>query len=164
MPANEQCQAGAGDTAPPTQPDPTGAGCYKNEDGNWWALYYTGIPTLSNTQSDMAQRAQILRTHAYRMRGFATPPPHDIPPAPAITSINDGRVYWQGSAGAADYSVQHASTKHGPWTTVCNHCVTDMSNGWPQTTRGGWYRVIPYNLDGVTGPASRPYRTAGWRA
>ena len=157
IPANDECQADDSDTAPPTQPDPTGKGCYTNEDGNWWALYYTGIPTLSNTQSDMAQRAQILRTHAYRMRGFTTLPPHDIPPAPAITSITDGRVYWQGSAGAAVYSIEHASTPGGPWTTVCDRCVTDLSNGWPQTTRSGWYRVIPYNLGGVPGPASAPY-------
>lgn len=158
LPADEECQANEFDTAPPTQPDPTGQGCYTNEDGNWWALYYTGIPTLSNTQSDMAQRAQILRTHAYQMSGFTTAPPHAIPPRPTITSIDDGRVYWQGSAGAAVYSIEHAGTEAGPWTIVCDHCVTDLSNGWPTTGQGGWYRVIPYNLDGVAGPASHPYR------
>lgn len=141
IPANNECQPS----------------CYTNEDGNWWALYYTGIPTLSNTQSDMAQRAQIVRTHAYRMRGFATPPAHDVPPPPTITSIAGGRVYWQGSAGAPVYSIEHASAKTGPWAIVCDRCVSDLSNGWPETVHGGYYRAIPYNFDGVPGPASPPY-------
>lgn len=160
VPANDECQATDFDTTPPTESDPTGAGCYVNEDGNWWALYYTGIPTLSNSQSDMAQRAQILRAYAYRMRGYTITPPHDIPPAPIVTSITDGRLYWEGSAGAPDYSIEYASTPHGRWTVVCDKCVTDLSNGWP-VTEAGWYRVIPYNLSDLPGPASAPYHTAG---
>jgi hypothetical protein len=159
IPANDLCQPGAMDNTPPTgPPSPGGAGCATNEDGNWWALYYTGIPTLSNTQSDMAQRAQMLRTHAYRMRGFATPPPHDVPPRPGSASVEGGRVRWQGSAGAAVYSIEHADTRTGPWTLVCDRCVGDLSGGWAQTVHGGWFRVIPYNLDGVPGPASHPAR------
>jgi hypothetical protein len=159
IPANQQCQAGAGDTAPPTQPDPTGAGCYTNEDGNWWAFYYTGIPTLSHTAADMLARGQILRTHAYGMRGMRVPR-HDIPPAPTNAQVSNGRLYWQGSAGAANYSIQYSSNGIWNWKTVCQHCVTDQSNGWPTTSRG-FYRVIPYNLDGRPGPASWP--TFNWR-
>jgi hypothetical protein len=159
VPANEQCQAGAGDTAPPTQPDASGSGCYTNEDGNWWAFYYTGIPSLSHTAADMAARGQLLRTHAYGMRGTAVAP-HSIPPAPKITQIADGRIYWQGSAGAVDYSIQRSTTGFWNWTTVCNRCVTDQSDGWV-TTSPGIYRVIPYNLDGRPGPASRP--VISWR-
>ena len=154
LPANEQCQAGAFDLAPPTQPDPTGAGCYANEDGNWWAFYYTGIPTLSNTAADMAARGQILRAHAYDMRSMPVPP-HSIPPAPTNTQIANGRLYWQGSAGAVNYSIQRSTEDGGNWTTVCDRCVTDQSNGWAVAPNAG-YRVIPYNLDGVAGPASRP--------
>jgi mannan endo-1,4-beta-mannosidase len=157
LPANEECQAGASDSAPPTQPDPTGAGCSTNEDGNWWALYYTGISTLSNTAADMQARAQILRTHAYQMRGIPVPP-QSIPPAPIITRTSGGRIYWEGSAGAVDYSIQRSSTGWGNWKTVCDRCVTDQSNGWA-TTSSGYYRVIPYNLDGRPGPASRPAGT-----
>lgn len=154
VPANEQCQAGAGDTAPPTQPDPSGSGCYTNEDGNWWAFYYTGIPTLSHTASDMRTRGQLLRTHAYGMRG-ARVPSHMIPPAPTNPQVRNGRIYWQGSAGAADYSIQRSTTGIWNWTTVCDRCVTDQSNGWATTSRG-YYRVVPYNLDGRPGPTSWP--------
>lgn len=158
IPANELCQPGTNDSTPPPGPGPAdGSGCYSNEDGNWWALYYTGIPTMSHTQADMAARAQILRTHAYQMRGFHNTPKHDTPPAPTITSTDGGRVYWQGSAGAASYSIQRSTAPQGHWTTVCDHCVTDLSDGWPETTNGGWYRVIPYNLDGKPGPTSAPF-------
>ncbi|MGY4929363.1 hypothetical protein [Streptomyces sp. 900105755] len=158
IPANDNCEVGALDISPPTQPpSPDGVGCQVGEDGNWWALYYTGIPTLSNTQSDMAQRAQMLRTHAYAMRGLAVPP-HDVPPPPTVTSITSGRVYWQGSAGAPVYSIEHASAMTGPWAIVCDRCVSDLSNGWPETVYSGYYRVIPYNIDGAPGPASPPYR------
>jgi mannan endo-1,4-beta-mannosidase len=81
-------------------------------------------------------------------------PPHARPPRPTITSAAT-RLYWQGSAGAATYSIQRAPGANGPWRTVCNRCVTDSSNGYAPT-RSGWYRVIPYNLDGKPGPPSRP--------
>jgi len=132
--------------------------CDTNEDGSWWAFYYTGIATASHTAADMLARGQILRTHAYGMRGIRVPR-HDIPPAPSNPQISNGRLYWQGSAGAVNYSIQR-STGWGHWTTVCSHCATDQSNGWPTTTRG-FYRVIPYNLDGRPGPASTP--ALNWR-
>jgi hypothetical protein len=157
LPANSGCQATDSDSAPPTQPDPTGRGCYTNEDGNWWAFYYTGISTLSNTAADMQARGQILRTHAYQMRGMPVPP-QAIPPAPIITQTGNGRLYWEGSAGAVDYSIQRSSTGWGNWKTVCDRCVTDQSDGWAITS-SGYYRVIPYNLDGRPGTASRPVGT-----
>jgi mannan endo-1,4-beta-mannosidase len=123
------------------------------ETGQWWAMYYTGIRTLVNTAADMAARAQLIRTHNYAMWGRRLPP-HARPPRPTITSPS-GRLYWQGSAGAANYSIQHASRSTGPWQTLCNRCVTDRSNGYP-VKLSGWYRVIPYNLDGKPGPPSRP--------
>jgi mannan endo-1,4-beta-mannosidase len=124
------------------------------ETGQWWALYYTGIRTLVNTAADMAARAQVIRAHNYAMAGRRLPP-HAVPPRPTITSVAGGRVYWQGSAGAKNYSIQRAPSPAGPWQTVCTHCVTDRSNGFA-ATRAGWYRVIPYNLDGRPGPPSRP--------
>jgi mannan endo-1,4-beta-mannosidase len=123
------------------------------ESGQWWALYYTGLRTLVNTAADMAARAQLIRAHNYAMWGRRVPP-HALPSRPTITSATD-RLYWQGSAGAATYSIQRATSTGGPWRTVCNRCVTDASNGFP-LTRSGWYRVIPYNLDGKPGPPSRP--------
>jgi hypothetical protein len=126
------------------------------ETGQWWALYYPGLRTLVSTAADMAARAQAIRRHDYAMRDVRVPP-HAIPPAPAITSAAAGRLYWQGSAGAADYSVERGRTARGPWTTVCRRCVTDRSDGFPAAS-GFWYRVIPYNLDGRAGLHSQALR------
>src|SRR6202012_286470 len=62
------------------------------EDGNWWAMYYTGRATPANTPRDMRARAQVIRAAAYRMDGFAHLPSHEVPPAPVITSAHGGRV------------------------------------------------------------------------
>jgi mannan endo-1,4-beta-mannosidase len=127
------------------------------ETGQWWALYYTGLGTLVHSAKEMAARAQVIRAHNYAMAGKRVPA-HARPPRPSITAVAP-RIYWQGSAGAARYSIQRAATARGPWRTLCNRCVTDAGNGY--RTRGrGWYRVIPYNLDGRPGPASaaRPAR------
>jgi hypothetical protein len=129
--------------------------CDYGEDGNWWALYYTGRDTASNTAADMAARAAELRAHAYAVDGFAAIPSHDLPPAPVITATTNGLVLFEGSAGAAQYSVQ----KNGPggWSTLCDRCTTDADNGWQDPSPSdGCYRVIGYNLDGVPGRPSIP--------
>jgi hypothetical protein len=148
--------------------DPTVAAA--GESGQWWALYYPGIQTMVNTAQDMAARAQILRNHNYSMAGVRVPR-HAIPPAPTITSARFGptvffgrvgvRVYWQGSAGAKDYTVQRAAGAGGPWRTLCRRCATDLDDGFVDLSaaaKTSWYRAIPYNLDGRAGKASRPVR------
>ena len=140
----------------------------EGESGQWWALYYTGIRTIVNTAGDMAARAQIIREHDYAMRGLRVPA-HRIPPAPTITSISaepaggvNGvgvRVYWRGSAGAENYTVQRAARSTGPWLTICRGCVTDSDDGFVDldpVAANGWYRVLAANLDGRLGPASKP--------
>jgi mannan endo-1,4-beta-mannosidase len=126
------------------------------ETGQWWALYYTGITTLVHPARDMAARAQVIRAHNYVTAGRRVPP-HALPPRPAITAVVP-RLYWQGSAGAASYSVERAPAARGPWRTLCNRCVTDSGNGYRPRGGSGWYRVIPYNLDGKPGRASSPRR------
>lgn len=131
------------------------------ESGQWWALYYTGMPTLVMSAADMAARAQLIRVNNYALDGVKLPK-HAIPPAP-VASISAGRIYWRGSAGARVYSIQRAVARRGPWTTVCRRCVTDRSNGWVDPAAGpvnAWYRVVPYNLDGKPGRASAPVRAA----
>ena len=131
------------------------------ESGQWWALYYPGVATLVNSASDMRTRAQLIRTHNYRMRGLAVPP-HMIPPAPRITSATTTRIYWQGSAGAATYSVERAAGRSGPWATVCRGCVDDGSDGFNPLGRAGWYRVIASNLDGrVSRPSPAVHAKVG---
>ncbi len=129
------------------------------ESGQWWALYYPGIRTLVSTAADMSARAQAIRRHNYAMSGIRLPA-HAIPPAPIVTSVERGRVYWQGSAGAKDYSIQRAQRSSGPWQTVCRRCVTDVAGGYAgAAASGAWYRVIPYNLDGKAGRPSKAMRS-----
>jgi hypothetical protein len=137
------------------------------ESGQWWALYYPGIPTLVTTAADMAARAQAVRAHNYAMRGVRVPA-HAVPPASTVTSVLYGpagaKVYWHGSAAAESYSIERAASAGGPWLTVCRRCVTDRSDGYVDhaaAAKDGWYRVIPYNLDGKPGPASRPKKASG---
>jgi hypothetical protein len=142
------------------QPIPADTGCSPScetlEDGNWWALYYTGVTTLSNQAPDMAARAQLLRAHAYAMSGFASAPSHERVPAPIITSTTGGKVLFEGSAGSPSYTIQKQISS-GSWTTGCGHCTTDAAGGWQDPTHNaGCYRVIAYDLDGVPGPASVP--------
>jgi mannan endo-1,4-beta-mannosidase len=126
------------------------------ETGQWWALYYPAIRTLVSTAADMSARAQAIRRHNYAMSGKRVPS-HAITPAPIVTSVRGGRIYWQGSAGAKDYSIERAPSSRGPWKTICRRCVTDSANGFA-AAGGAWYRVIPYNLDGKRGPASKAAR------
>jgi mannan endo-1,4-beta-mannosidase len=132
------------------------------ETGEWWALYYTGVPTLVTSAADMAARAQILRRHDYARRALA-PPAHAIPPAPVITSIAQTpggvRIYWRGAAGAKDYSVERRAAGSAQWLVACRRCATDAGDGYLDTqaaAAGASYRVIPYNLDGKAGTASAP--------
>jgi lysophospholipase L1-like esterase len=138
IPANELCR-------------PTCQGFV--EDGSWWALYYTGRPTASNTAADMAARAQIIRSHTYAIDGFGHLPGHELPPPPVITSTQGGHVLFEGSAGARMYSIQ--KLVRGRWTTPCNHCTTDNDDGWQDpAARAGCYRAIAYNLAGARSAAS----------
>jgi mannan endo-1,4-beta-mannosidase len=102
----------------------------------------------------MRARALAIRRHNYAMRGVAVPR-HAISPAPRLTSVQQRRIYWQGSAGAATYSVQRAVRARGPWAPVCSRCVTDLANGY-LAARTGWYRLLANNLDGRPSRPSRP--------
>jgi len=121
-----------------------------SDTGQWWSFYYGGIETLVNTRDDMRARAEMLRTHAYKMASLAVPP-HDIPPAPVITTKSLGIVRWRGSAGAVNYSVER-QTKDGKWELVCDKCAIDADMGWPdpdpKSLMGGKYRITAYNADG----------------
>jgi hypothetical protein len=133
------------------------------EDGSWWAMYYTGRPTASNTASDMAARSQLIRSHSFAIDGFGYAPSHELPPPPVITSTRGAYVLFEGSAGARDYSIQ--KLVRGSWTTPCSHCTTDNDNGWQDPTgRPGCYRVIAHSLsDRSTAPSAVAGQGCGTR-
>lgn len=129
----------------------------KGESGHWWSLYYGGVKTLVNTKEDMQARAELLRTHAYKMAGLAVPP-HAVPPTPVVTFKGIGLVGWRGSAGAVVYSIQRQTVAAGPWETICDKCATDADTPWVDPKPAGLfttkYRVIAYNADGAASEAS----------
>ena len=98
----------------------------------------------------MRARAEMLRSHAFKMAGLPVPP-HAIPPAPVITTKSLGIVRWRGSAGAVNYSVER-STPEGKWELVCDKCAIDSDMGWPdlspKSLMGAKYRITAYNADG----------------
>ncbi len=67
-------------------------------------------------------------------------------------------IAWRGTTDAATYSVERSATgPDGPWSTVCDRCATDDSTPWTDPTAPAsalWYRVIPYNEQGVEGMVS----------
>lgn len=131
----------------------------KGECGEWWALYYPGIKTLDMSAEDMAERAQQLRAHAYRMNGEVVGK-HAIPPAPVITStVIGGLLAWRGSAGATHYSIERIDPNSNQWQTICDRCATDADDPWVDphpVLFGAQYRVTAFNADGVGSAASEP--------
>lgn len=129
----------------------------RSESGQWWALYYGGIDTVTMTKDDMAARAEVLRTHAFEIAGGAVPP-HAIPAAPLITTLGMGLIAWRGSAGAVKYTIERKDSDSTPWQVICDQCATDADTPWidpkPATgIFGAKYRVTAYNADGK---ASKP--------
>ncbi len=137
--------------------DPTYAA--QGECGQWWALYYPGIQNLVMSASDMAGRAQQLRTHAFAIAGLPTPR-HLVPPAPVITStVLGGLLAWRGSAGATHYSIERLDPGSQQWHTVCDHCATDADDPWADPHPilfGAQYRITAYNADNAPSPTSQP--------
>jgi len=130
-----------------------------SESGEWWALYYPGRTTRVMTAQDMAARAQMLRTHAYAMRGMAAPK-HAVPPKPLINAVVGGWIIsFRGSACAVSYSVEEKLAGSAEWKTICDKCATDFDDPWaaPQRPLRGSFRVIAWNADGVPSAPSDPW-------
>jgi mannan endo-1,4-beta-mannosidase len=131
----------------------------RGESGQWWALYYGGIKTLTMTKDDMAGRAELLRSHAFEMAGLAVPT-HAVPPAPVITIKDLGAIAWSGSAGAVRYTIERQDSASAPWV-VLTDSATDADTPWvdPNPVAGGLsgtYRVTAYNADGIASLPSAP--------
>ncbi len=65
---------------------------------------------------------------------------------------------WRGTTDAATYSVEQSTAgPRGPWSTVCRKCANDDTTPWTCSSAPGtevWYRVIPYNENGIVGTPS----------
>ncbi|GLV54511.1 hypothetical protein KDH_13580 [Dictyobacter sp. S3.2.2.5] len=143
----------AGDTFWSIFPHADNYGYVQHNDG--YTMHYPG------DDSTMRSDAQLLRTHAYKMQGKSVPA-DGVPPAPLITSVSGNQIAWRGSAGGDTYSIERASSSNGPWTVVCNRCVTDNNAPWTDSSQPGsgqiFYRVRAYNLSSVSGAYSQTWQ------
>lgn len=139
--------------------DRTWLGMLVGESGEWWALYYSGLETRINGKRDMADRAQMLRSHFYGMAGVPVPP-HAVPQNPVITVLRANQLQWRGTAGAVAYDIERSPFRTGPWSVVCRACVDDSNNATrlTLTPSSPWYRLVAVNADGVRGEPSAAER------
>ncbi len=125
--------------------------------------------TLHYPGDSAAMRVSVgrLRTHAYIMRGMRVPT-NSPPGSPLIQVVIRGGpqnvLIWRGATLAANYTIERStSSTHGPWTVICNKCITDTNTPWTDiTTPAGavWYRMIAYNVSGAAGTPSNPYQAS----
>ncbi|HEY3994013.1 MAG TPA: hypothetical protein VGM01_14190 [Ktedonobacteraceae bacterium] len=120
-----------------------------------YTLHYPG------DTSNMRARAQLLRTHAYKMAGKQVSA-DGIPGSPLITSVVGKKIAWRGTAFASTYSIERSlAGASGPWTLICKRCVTDNGSPWSDKTQPStvvWYRVQAFNRAGVAGSFSTAYK------
>uniref|UniRef100_A0A0G4I1F5 mannan endo-1,4-beta-mannosidase n=1 Tax=Chromera velia CCMP2878 TaxID=1169474 RepID=A0A0G4I1F5_9ALVE len=66
--------------------------------------------------ADMRRRAELLRNHAFRMRGMSSPPPvPELSDVPVILSVEPaGKITWRGVRGAHAYLVEFAFAPASP--------------------------------------------------
>ncbi len=132
-------------------------GYIPHDDG--YTLHYPG------DTPQMRQAVVELRAQAYAMLGEAYPPPAAAPGTPSITALsataaNALVIAWRGGWGAATYSIEAATAgPNGPWTVVCNQCVTDNSAPYHLTgvpSGRAWYRLRGFSDAGLAGNYSTP--------
>jgi mannan endo-1,4-beta-mannosidase len=128
-------------------------------DGVYKAYHYPGFSTGSTYEETALLR--LLRAKAYEISGLPVPaltapaPPRLLP----IRSV--ANISWQGSAGAAGYDVERATTANGSWTVVGldrdDTAVQYRSLFVDANALAGasyYYRVLAKNTAGVSLPSN----------
>lgn len=146
----------AGDTYWSLFPHLDTYGYEQHNDG--FALHYPGDTDAMKSQ------AQLLRTHAYTIRGLSVPA-DKVPDAPLNTSVQSNQIAWRGVVAGATYSVERSTAgTGGPWSVICDRCATDNDTPWTDSSQPSgtlWYRVRAYNLANVAGAYSPVYQLGG---
>jgi hypothetical protein len=131
--------------------EPDGGDVYK-------AFHWPGSPVGAG-YDEIALMA-LVYSNAFEIRGL-TPPPIPAPAPPTLLPITDaGAISWQGSVGAASYTVERAPEAEGPWT-VAGADIDESSVQYhplfadESVPAGEWfYRVIARNESGVSKPSN----------
>jgi hypothetical protein len=124
-----------------------------------FTLHYPGDTTA------MQARVSLLRNYAEDMNRTQAHA-ESVVGSPVLETVirndNVNTLVWQGAIGAATYSVERSTTSaSGPWTNICDQCVTDLQTPWTDKTPPSgdtWYRIIPYSTTGTAGVPSSVYQ------
>jgi len=100
------------------------------------------------------------RRYAFAIRGL-NPPPIPVPAPPRLQPITDAAaISWQGSVGAASYTVERAPKADGPWTVAGAKIDESFVQYRPlfndeSAPKGNWYyRVRANNEAGLSEPSN----------
>jgi len=131
--------------------EPDGGDLYK-------AFHWPGSPVGAGY--DEISLMALVRSNAYKIRGL-TAPSIPAPAPPILLPITDpGAISWQGSVGAASYTVERAAEPSGPWKVVGNGIDESSVQYYPlfadeSVPPGEWfYRVLAKNQSGVSKPSN----------
>ncbi len=109
---------------------------------------------------DETNLMNLVRRNAFAIRG-ALPSPVPIPAPPALLPITDAAaISWQGSVGAASYTVERAPGAAGPWGVAGQGIDESFVQYRPlfadeSAPAGDWYyRVRANNATGVSEPSN----------
>jgi len=132
--------------------EPWGGDFYK-------AYHWPGFP--SGALYDEASLMELMRRKAFEIQGKPVPE-HTAPAAPRLLPINNvAEISWQGSAGAAGYTVQRSISSDGPWRTLADN-VSDAAVQYrplynDEMVEPGeeyFYRVLAHNIAGTSPPSN----------
>jgi hypothetical protein len=131
--------------------EPSGGNLFK-------AFHWPGSPVAA-AYDEIALMA-ITRTNAFAIRGLPVPE-IPIPAPPKLLPIADpGAISWQGSIGAATYTVERAPAASGPWTVAGKDIDESAAQYHPlfsdeSAPKGNWfYRIRAGNEAGVSEPSN----------
>ncbi len=131
--------------------EPSGGNLYK-------AFHWPGSPI--GEPYDEIKLMALVRSNAFAIRGLAEPPV-PIPAAPHLLPIADeAAISWQGSVGAANYTVERSPKASGPWTVVGRAIDESLVQYRPlfndEAAPGGewYYRVRANNESGSSEPSN----------
>ena len=132
--------------------EPDGANLYK-------AFHWPGSATIGAAYDEINLMASV-RKYAFAIRGLA-PPAIAVPAPPGLLPITDAAaISWQGSVGAASYTVERAPEAGGPWSVAGTNVDESFVQYRPlfndeSAPRGDWYyRVRAKNGAGLSDPSN----------
>jgi len=131
--------------------EPDGGDLYK-------AFHWPGSP-IGAGYDEIFLMAMVY-SNAFVIRGL-TPPSIPAPASPTLLPITDAAaISWQGSVGAASYTVERAPAADGPWRSVGDGIDESSVQYCPlfadESAPGGewFYRVLAKNSAGVSKPSN----------